>query len=43
MKRSFGVSSIDATRMFLSQWLYQSKDLEEAFSEVGRKSRRPLA
>ena len=38
MKRSFGVSSIDAVTMFLSQWLYQSKELEEALTEVGQES-----
>ncbi|MDD5022809.1 MAG: DUF2070 family protein [Candidatus ainarchaeum sp.] len=35
MKRLFGVSSMDAFSMFMAQWLYQKKDIESAFIEVG--------
>ena len=35
LKKSFGISGIDAVTMFLSQWLYGGKDLEEVFEEIG--------
>lgn len=35
MKKNLGVSSMDALSMFLSQWLYGEKDLEEVFEEIG--------
>lgn len=35
MKKNLGVSSMDALSMFLSQWLYGEKDLEEVFDEIG--------
>jgi len=35
MKKNLGVSSMDAVSMFLSQWLYGEKDLEEAFEWLG--------
>ncbi|MFA6214666.1 MAG: DUF2070 family protein, partial [Candidatus Micrarchaeia archaeon] len=35
MKKNLGVSSLDALSMFLSQWLYGEKDLEEVFDEIG--------
>ncbi|MFA4983228.1 MAG: DUF2070 family protein [Candidatus Micrarchaeia archaeon] len=35
MKKNLGVSSMDALSMFLSQWLYGEKDLEEAFEWLG--------
>ncbi|MBN2478543.1 DUF2070 family protein [Candidatus Micrarchaeota archaeon] len=37
MKRNFGYSSIDAFSMFMSQWLYDKKDIEEAFEAVGER------
>ncbi|MEM2137986.1 MAG: DUF2070 family protein [Candidatus Anstonellaceae archaeon] len=37
MKKNLGISSIDALSMFLSQWLYGEKDLEEAFEEIGEE------
>jgi putative membrane protein len=37
MKRNLGVSSVDAISMFLAQWFYESKELEEAFEKVGEK------
>lgn len=39
MKRSFGLSSTDALTSFVNQWLYQNKDLEEAFESIGEKAR----
>ncbi|VVC01611.1 Uncharacterised protein [uncultured archaeon] len=36
-KKSFGISSMDALSMFLSQWLYGEKDLEEVFEEIGEE------
>ncbi|MDO8553412.1 MAG: DUF2070 family protein [Candidatus Micrarchaeota archaeon] len=39
MKRSFGLSSTDALTYFASQWLYQKKDLEEAFETIGEKAK----
>jgi len=38
MKKNLGVSSMDALSMFLSQWLYGEKDLEEVFDEIGEDS-----
>jgi len=35
MKKNLGVSGGDAISMFLSQWLYGEKDLEEAFEWIG--------
>jgi len=35
MKKSFGFSSTDAFSFFVSQWLYQNKDLEKAFESMG--------
>jgi putative membrane protein len=35
MKKNLGVSSMDALSMFLSQWLYGERDLEEVFDEIG--------
>ena len=37
MKKNLGVSSMDALSMFLSQWLYGEKDLEEAFEGLGEE------
>ena len=37
MKKSFGFSSTDAFSFFVSQWLYQNKDLEKAFESVGSR------
>ncbi len=37
MKKNLGISSMDALSMFLSQWLYGEKDLEEAFEEIGEE------
>ncbi len=37
MKKNLGISSIDALSMFLSQWLYGEKDLEEAFEGIGEE------
>lgn len=39
MRKSFGVSSTDAFSMFIAQWLYHNKDLEEALENVGSKAR----
>lgn len=38
MKKNLGISSLDAASMFLSQWLYGEKDLEEAFEEIGEEA-----
>ncbi len=35
MRKSFGISSTDAFSMFIAQWLYHNKDLEEALENVG--------
>ncbi|MCX6769611.1 MAG: DUF2070 family protein [Candidatus Micrarchaeota archaeon] len=35
MKKNLGISSLDTISMFLSQWLYGEKDLEEVFAEIG--------
>lgn len=35
MKKNLGVSSVDAVSMFMAQWFYESKELEEAFEKVG--------
>ncbi|MEM3555819.1 MAG: DUF2070 family protein [Candidatus Micrarchaeia archaeon] len=35
MKRTFGVSSIEAVSLFLAQWFERSKKLEDMFEEVG--------
>jgi putative membrane protein len=43
MKKSFGISSTDAFSMFVAQWLYQNKDLEEALENVGKKARTILS
>ncbi|MEM4216002.1 MAG: DUF2070 family protein [Candidatus Anstonellales archaeon] len=37
MKKSFGISSVDAVSMFMAQWFYESKELEEAFEKVGER------
>ncbi|MCX8174795.1 MAG: DUF2070 family protein [Candidatus Micrarchaeota archaeon] len=37
MKKNLRISSLDALSMFLSQWLYGEKDLEEAFEEIGEE------
>ena len=37
MKKNLGISSMDALSMFLSQWLYGEKDLEEAFEGMGEE------
>jgi len=34
-----GLSSMDALSMFLSQWFYGGRDLEEAFEEIGESIR----
>jgi len=39
MKKSFGFSSTDAFSLFVSQWLYQNRDLEKAFESVGTRVR----
>ncbi|MGV8176522.1 MAG: DUF2070 family protein [Candidatus Bilamarchaeaceae archaeon] len=39
MKRNFGFSSVDALTMFVSQWLYNNKDIEDAFESVGEKAK----
>ena len=38
MKKNLGISSMDALSMFLSQWLYGEKDLEEAFEWMGEEA-----
>lgn len=38
MKRSFGISSIDAISMFLAQWFYESKEMESAFDEISEEA-----
>jgi len=43
MKRTFGVSSTDAFSLFISQWLYQKKDLESVFESVGMRVRTLLS
>lgn len=35
MKRTFGVSSIEAVSLFLAQWFERSKKLEDMFEEMG--------
>lgn len=35
MKRTFGVSSVEAISLFLAQWFERSKKLEDIFEEVG--------
>jgi len=35
LKKNLGISSSDAISMFASQWLYQEKEIEEAFDEMG--------
>jgi len=35
MKRTFGVSSVEAVSLFLAQWFERSKKLEDMFEEVG--------
>ena len=35
MKRIFGIKSTEAFNMFISQWLYKSKELEETFEDIG--------
>ncbi|MCX8196893.1 MAG: DUF2070 family protein [Candidatus Micrarchaeota archaeon] len=37
MKKNLKISSMDALGMFLSQWLYGEKELEEAFEEIGEE------
>lgn len=37
LKKNLGVSSLDAVSMFLSQWLYGGKGLEEVFEEIGEE------
>jgi putative membrane protein len=38
MKKNLKISSTDALSMFLSQWLYGEKDLEEVFDEIGEEA-----
>lgn len=35
MKRTFGISSVEAMSLFLAQWFERSKKLEDVFEEVG--------
>ena len=35
MKRNFGISSTKAITMFLGQWLFASRDLEQTFDYIG--------
>ncbi len=37
MKKSFGFSSTDAATYFINQWLYNNKELENAFETVGQR------
>jgi len=39
MKKNLGFSSTDAFSFFISQWLYQNKDLEKALEAVGSRVR----
>ncbi len=43
MKKTFGYTSLDAISMFLAQWLYEKKDIEKAFEQVGEKARTILS
>lgn len=43
LKKNLGVSSQDALSMFAGQWLYEEKDLEDAFDELGEYSSTFLA
>ncbi|MFA5382139.1 MAG: DUF2070 family protein, partial [Candidatus Micrarchaeia archaeon] len=36
MKRVFGIKSTEAFNLFLSQWMHQSKGLEETFESIGQ-------
>ncbi|MFH0927028.1 MAG: DUF2070 family protein, partial [Candidatus Micrarchaeota archaeon] len=38
LKKNLGISSSDAISMFASQWLYQDKEIEEAFDEMGEEA-----
>ncbi|MEM4554902.1 MAG: DUF2070 family protein [Candidatus Anstonellaceae archaeon] len=38
MKKNLKISSMDAISMFLSQWLYGEKELEEVFDEIGEEA-----
>ncbi|MEM4348764.1 MAG: DUF2070 family protein [Candidatus Anstonellaceae archaeon] len=38
MKKNLKISSMDAISMFLSQWLYGEKELEEVFEEIGEEA-----
>lgn len=38
LKKNLGLTSSDALSMFLSQWIYGEKDLEDAFAEIGEKA-----
>lgn len=39
LKKNLGLTSSDALSMFLSQWIYGEKGLEEAFDEIGEEVR----
>ena len=43
MKKTFGYTSLDAISMFLAQWLYEKKDIEKAFEQVGERARTILS
>lgn len=43
MKKSFGYSSTDAFSFFVSQWLYNNRDLEKAFEQVGENAKTVLS
>ncbi|PIT84273.1 hypothetical protein COU37_04400 [Candidatus Micrarchaeota archaeon CG10_big_fil_rev_8_21_14_0_10_45_29] len=38
LKKNLGLSSNDVLSMFSSQWLFQEKDLEDAFDELGEEA-----
>ncbi len=38
LKKNLGLTSSDALSMFLSQWIYGEKDLEDAFEEIGEEA-----
>lgn len=38
MKKSFGLSTLDAVSLFLSHWFYESRDIEEEFERVGEEA-----
>lgn len=39
MKKTFGYGSTDVFMLFVSQWLYKKKDLEEAFEKIGEDTK----